>query len=111
LSETVHHFTDKELREAITAHVKPLEEKAFAAGVRAAELAVKEQIRLESLVKNARASGVLNSSGAAVAAGKSPEDLAKRANELQLQALAEGKELSNIEAVTAAYVEAGVPLR
>jgi hypothetical protein len=111
MSDEVYKFTHKELREAIEAHVRPLEEKAFAAGVRAAEGAVKEQIRLESLVKNARASGVLSANSAAIVAGKSPEDLAKRANALQLEALAGGKELSNIEAVTAAYAEAGVPLR
>src|SRR5467141_4155200 len=111
MSETVHHFTDTELRDAIAAHVKPLEEKAFAAGVRAAEAAVKQQLGLESLVKNARAAGVLPANSAPIVGAKSPVDLAKRANELQLQALAEGRELTNIDAVTAAYTEAGVPLR
>jgi len=111
MSDQVYKFTKEELREAIEAHVRPLEEKAFAAGVRAAEAAVKQQIGLELLVKNARASGVLTANSAAIVAGKSPEDLAKRANQLQREALAEGRELSNIEAVTAAYNEAGIPLR
>jgi|HubBroStandDraft_6_1064221.scaffolds.fasta_scaffold317822_2 hypothetical protein len=107
--ETVHHFTDKELRAAIEAHVRPLEEKAFAAGVRAAEDAVLKQVTLEALVKNARAGGVLSPNGAAVAVGKSPEDLAKRANEIQRDALRDGREVSNIDAVRAAYAEAGIP--
>jgi signal peptide peptidase SppA len=38
-------------------------------------------------------------------------DLANRASVLQAEALAEGRELSNIEAVKAAYAEAGIPLR
>ena len=38
-----------------------------------------------------------------------PADLAKRANQLQLKALAEGRELSNIQAVRDAYEEAGIP--
>jgi hypothetical protein len=116
MSETVHHFTDSELRAAIEAYVKPLEEKAFAAGVRAAQDAVLSQIKLEALVKTARDGGVLSTEerhalafAVGNAVGKSPVDLAKRANELQLQARAEGKELSNVQAVQAAYSEAGVP--
>jgi hypothetical protein len=112
MSQTVHHFTNSELRAAIEAHVKPLEEKAFAAGVRAAEKAVLNQITLESLVKQARNSGVLspsNAAGAAVAVGKSALDLANRANEIQRDAFRDGREVSNIDAVRAAYAEAGIP--
>jgi hypothetical protein len=111
-SDTVREFSDKELREEVFRLAKPLEEAAFAAGKRAAIAEQHEALRESAMLKVAKLRGLTPSdagaTGATAVKGKSPEDLAKRANELQLQALAEGRELTNIEAVTAAYTEAGI---
>jgi len=107
--DTVHEFTDRELREEVFRLAKPLEEAAFAAGKRAAIAEQHEALRESAMLKIAQIRGLLPVEGATVVAGKSPADLAKRANQLQLQALAEGRELSNIESVRAAYDEAGLP--
>src|ERR1700731_1546183 len=97
--DTVHEFTDRELREEVLRLAKPLEEAAFAAGKRAAIAEQHEALRESAMLKFAQIRGLLPTEGATVAAGKSPADLAKRANQLQLKALAEGRELSNIQAV------------
>jgi hypothetical protein len=107
--DTVHEFTDRELREEVLRLAKPLEEAAFAAGKRAAIAEQHEALRESAMLKIAQIRGLLPTEGSTVVTGKSPVDLAKRANQLQLQALAEGRELSNVEAVRAAYDEAGLP--
>jgi hypothetical protein len=106
--DKVHEFTDAELREEVSRLIKPLEEAAFNAGKRAAIAEQHEALRESAMLKLAQLRGLIPSAGATAAKGKSPQELAKRANELQLQALAEGKELSNIQAVQAAYTEAGI---
>jgi hypothetical protein len=106
--DKLHEFTDAELREEVSRLVKPLEEAAFAAGKRAAIAEQHEALRESAMLRLAQLRGLIPSPGATVAKGQSPQELAKRANELQLQALAEGKELSNVQAVQAAYSEAGI---
>jgi hypothetical protein len=106
----VFRLTKEELRAAIEAQVKPLEEAAFSAGKRAGIAEQNETLRESAMLKIAQIRGLIPSDGGATAAkGKSPEELAKRAQQLQLEALAEGKELSNIESVQRAYTEAGIP--
>jgi hypothetical protein len=110
--EQVFRLTKAELRAAIDEHVKPLEQAAFASGKRAGLAEANELVRLEAMTKIARQAGLISTAGTPVAADrKTPEQLAKRANELQVEALKNGRELSNIESVKAAYVEAGIPLR
>jgi|HubBroStandDraft_4_1064222.scaffolds.fasta_scaffold07090_4 hypothetical protein len=106
-------FTKAELHAAITEHVKPLEKAAFEAGKREGLAEANELVRLEAMTKIARQAGLISTtSGApAAAAQKTPEQLAKRAHELQVEALRNGRELSNIESVKAAYLEAGIPLK
>jgi hypothetical protein len=108
--KAMHEFTDGELREEVFRLAKPLEEAAYAAGKRAAIAEQHEALRESAMLKVAQLRGLLPSDDS-TAAGKSPADMAKRANELQLQALAEGKELTNIESVLAAYAEAGIAVR
>jgi MoxR-like ATPase len=107
----LHAFTDDELRDEVSRLVKPLEEAAFAAGKRAAIAEQLEALRESAMLEMAQIRGLLPAGGAIVAIGKSPEELAKRANALQLQALAEGRKLSNIDSVKAAYAEAGIALK
>jgi hypothetical protein len=104
--ERLHEFTDAQLREEVFRQVKPLEEAAFAAGKRAAIAEQHEALRESAMLRIAE---ILSGKGATAVTGKSPEELAKRAKALQLQALAEGKQLSNIESVQQAYTEAGIP--
>jgi hypothetical protein len=105
-----HEFTDAELREEVSRLVEPLEQAAFAAGRRAAIAEQHEALRESFMLKLAQLRGLIPSdAGPTATKGKSPQELAKRANELQLQALAEGKEISNIEAVQASCTEAGIP--
>jgi hypothetical protein len=106
--DNLHEFTDAQLREEVLRLAKPLEEAAFAAGKRAAVAEQHEALRESAMLKLAQLRGLIPSAGATVR-GKSPQELAKRANELKLQARTEGKELSNIQAVQAAYDEAGIP--
>ena len=107
--DTVHKFTDRELREEVFRLTKPIEDAAFAAGKRAAIAEEHEALRESAMLKIAKIRGLLPTAGTTIVAGKSPEDLAKRANQLQLEALKEGRELDNVEAVQAAYTEAGIP--
>jgi hypothetical protein len=109
--DNLHEFTDAQLREEVFRLAKPLEEAAFAAGKRAAIAEQHEALRESAMLKLAQLRGLIPSDGAASAngpKGRSPQELAKRANELQLQALAEGRELSNVQSVQAAYEEAGI---
>jgi hypothetical protein len=107
--DKVHEFTDAQLREEVFRLAKPLEEAAFAAGKRAAMAEQYEALRESAMLKLAQLRGLIPSdSSAAATKGKSPQELAKRANELQLHALAQGKQLSNIQAVQAAHNEAGI---
>jgi hypothetical protein len=79
---------DEELRQEVLRQIKPLEEAAFNAGKKAG-IAEKHEALRESKEK-------------------SPEALAARARELQSKARAQGRELSNVESVRQAYVEAGL---
>jgi hypothetical protein len=107
--DTVHKFSDQELREEVFRLTKPLEEAAFLAGKRAAIAEQHEALRESAMLKLAKIRGLIPSDDVKAAKGKSPEELAKRANELQLHARKEGRQLGNIEAVQAAYTEAGIP--
>ena len=100
----------KQLKAEIDSMIVPLEQKAFEAGRRAGLEEAKAMPREEIILKAAQLSGRTSSDKSNSPAAKSPESLARRANALQLEAQAAGKELSNIEAVKAAYAEAGVPL-
>ncbi|HXJ05020.1 MAG TPA: hypothetical protein VNH65_07970 [Candidatus Acidoferrum sp.] len=106
-NDTVHRYTDEQLRADVLRLAKPLEEAAFEAGKRAARAEAHEALRESAMLKLAQLRGLIPS-GTTATKGKSPQELAKRANQLQLRALAEGKKISNIESVQAAYTEAGI---
>jgi hypothetical protein len=108
----VFRFTRAELKATLEELVQPLEKKAFQAGKLAGLAEANELVRLEAMVKVARQAGLTSTANASVGTvGKTPEELAKRATELQVQALRNGRELSNIESVKAAYAEAGIALK
>jgi hypothetical protein len=107
----VFRFTKAELKAAIDEHVKPLEQAAFDAGKRAGLAEANELVRLEAMIKVARQARLISTAGVPAADRKTPEQLAKRAIELQVEALRDGRDLSNIESVKAAYVEAGIALK
>jgi hypothetical protein len=107
-----YRYTEDRLREDVRRLAKPLEEAAFAAGERAGLAEANELVRLEAILKTARQAGLVPaSSGVAVAVGKTPVELAKRARQLQIDAHRDGHELSNIESVKAAFAEAGIALK
>jgi hypothetical protein len=110
VTEQVFKFTESELRAEIQKYVEPLERSAFEAGKRAERAEAIVRLREELMLKVALASGLIPSEKQTAAAGKTPQELASRAQTLQLEALAEGKELSNIEACRAAYLEAGITI-
>jgi len=104
--EQTFRFTKAELKATFEELAQPIERKAYAAGRLAGLAEANELVRLEAMLKTARQAGLVPATGVAV--GRTPEELAKRAHQIQLEALRDGKELSNIESVQLAYREAGL---
>src|ERR1700730_3407672 len=101
-------MSKNELRKAIEEQVKPLEEAAYAKGKRDGEAEGREKLREAAMIQIARVRGLLPAVDSATGkptTAPTPADLGRRANQLQVAALQEGRELSNIEAVQAAYTE------
>jgi hypothetical protein len=101
----VLRFTTAELKATFEELVRPIEKRAYEAGKLAGLAEANELVRLEAMLKTAHQAGFVPPSSD-VAVGKTPEELAKRAHQIQVDALRDGKELSNIESVKLAYREA-----
>jgi hypothetical protein len=108
----VFRFTKAELKATFEELVQPIEKKAYEAGKLAGLAEANELVRLEAMLKTARQAGLVPAkNGSGVAVDRTPEELAKRAHQIQVDALRDGRELSNIEAVKSAYAEFGIALK
>jgi hypothetical protein len=102
-----------ELKAAIDAEIQPLLDDVYAKGKREGEAAARGEFRDRALESLGRERGLIPASQAARkssenAQEKSPAVLAARAGELQEEARKQGRSLNLVEAVKAAYEEAGL---
>jgi hypothetical protein len=101
-------LSHRELCDEADKIVKPLEEKAFEAGRTAGLAEAREESRTK-LAEKIVATRTSKKPGTKVG-GVEISSLIARSRELQTEARAKGMHLSNIDAIRAAYVEAGIPL-